>query len=172
MRLGRGEANGYASSVVRPERWSRPASVSLVRVVAREPGSRPRLDGENHQVERGVKSLRGGSERTGRSNARVLQPRQRNNEGAEPLTSRRRPGPSGPDRDFGLTGSSGVWGAARRRTAKLHSRSSGSSVDVVQAAENGPRYHPAMGSDTAGQGTLQPEATMRSVAIVVIGELG
>jgi hypothetical protein len=58
--------------VVRPKRWSRPASVSLVRVIAREPGSRPRSDGENHQAERGVKSLCGGSKSAGRSNVRVL----------------------------------------------------------------------------------------------------
>jgi hypothetical protein len=58
--------------VVRPERWSRPASASLVRVIAREPGSRPQSDGENHQAERGVKSLRGGSKSAGRSNVRVL----------------------------------------------------------------------------------------------------
>jgi hypothetical protein len=38
-------------------------------------------------------------------------------------------------------------------------------TSVVQAAQDGPRQHPATGSDAAGQGTLQPEAAMWSVAI-------
>jgi hypothetical protein len=42
---------------------------------------------------------------------------------------------------------------------------------VVQAAEDAARHRPAIGSDAAGEWTLQPEAAVRSVAIVVIDEL-
>ena len=55
---------------------------------------------------------------------------------------------------------------------KPHPRSSGPSVDVVEAAQDRARHYPAMASGAAVQGTLQPEAAMRSIAIVVIGELG
>src|SRR5450759_4564106 len=99
--------------MVRPESWTRPASVRLVRVIAREPGSRPRQKDENPSAERGVESLRGGSKSTGRSDVRVLQPRHIYNGGAEPLISRRRPCPTGPHRVSVLPGPSGVWGSAR-----------------------------------------------------------
>jgi len=51
--------------VLRLEDWSRPAGESPVRVSAGAPGSRPRLEGEIPMVERGVKSLFGGSKRAG-----------------------------------------------------------------------------------------------------------
>ena len=56
--------------VVRPESWTRPAGVSPARVIAGEPGSRPRFVAERRRAERGVKSLLGGSKRAGRSATR------------------------------------------------------------------------------------------------------
>ena len=99
--------------MVRPGSWTRPTGVRPVRVIAGEPGSRPQSAGENPTAERGVKSLFGGSKNAGRSFTRILQPRQSNNGGAEPLMSRRRPSPAGPGPDFGLLSPSGVRGAAR-----------------------------------------------------------
>ena len=55
---------------VRPESWTRPAGASPVRVVAGEPGSRPRFVVERRRAERGVESLSGGSKRAGRSATR------------------------------------------------------------------------------------------------------
>jgi len=40
--------------MVRPERWPRPASASLVPVITREPGSRPRLERETYRLVGGV----------------------------------------------------------------------------------------------------------------------
>ena len=65
---------------------------SPTRVIAGEPGSRPRFVAERRRAERGVKSLFGGSKRAGRSATR----REScslvtcHNGGAEPLISRRR----------------------------------------------------------------------------------
>jgi hypothetical protein len=78
--------------MVRPGSWTRPAGASPARVIAGEPGSRPRSVAERCRAERGVESLFGGSKRVGRSAT------QREscslvtiyNEGAEPLISRRR----------------------------------------------------------------------------------
>ena len=56
--------------MVRPESWTRPAGVSPARVIAGEPGSRPRSVVERRRAERGVKSLLGGSKRAGRSATR------------------------------------------------------------------------------------------------------
>ena len=56
--------------VLRPENWTRPAGVSPVRVIAGEPGSRPRFVVERRRAERGVESLFGGSKRAGRSATR------------------------------------------------------------------------------------------------------
>jgi hypothetical protein len=58
------------SGVVRPGSWTRPAGVSPARVIAGEPGSRPRSVAERRRAERGVKSLFGGSKRVGRSATR------------------------------------------------------------------------------------------------------
>ena len=55
------------SDTLRPENWTRPAGVSPARVVAGEPGSRPRFAVERRRAERGVESLFGGSKRAGRS---------------------------------------------------------------------------------------------------------
>ena len=99
--------------MLRPGSWTSPTGESPVRVIAGEPGSRPQSAGENPTAERGVKSLFGGSKNAGRSFTRILQPRQSHNGGAEPLTSRRRSCPAGPDPDFGLLGPSGVRGTAR-----------------------------------------------------------
>ncbi len=87
--LGQGEvtatplqvANAYAALVnggtlfqprvvLRPGSWTKPAGVSPVRVVAGEPGSRPRFVVERWRAERGVKSLFGGSKHAGRSATR------------------------------------------------------------------------------------------------------
>jgi hypothetical protein len=56
--------------MVRPANWTSPAGGSPVRVIAREPGSRPRSVVERRRAERGVKSLFGGSKRAGRSATR------------------------------------------------------------------------------------------------------
>ena len=56
--------------MLRPENWTRPAGGSPVRVIAGEPGSRPRFVVERRRAERGVKSLFGGSKRAGRSATR------------------------------------------------------------------------------------------------------
>jgi hypothetical protein len=53
--------------MLRPENWISPAGVSPVRVIAGEPGSRPRFVVERRRAERGVKSHFGGSKRAGRS---------------------------------------------------------------------------------------------------------
>jgi hypothetical protein len=53
--------------MLRPESWTRSAGVSPVRVIAGEPGSRPRSVIERWRAERGVKSLFGGSKHVGRS---------------------------------------------------------------------------------------------------------
>src|SRR5579859_4067937 len=82
--------------MLRPQDWTKPAGASPARVIAGEPGSRPRFVVERRRAERGVKSLFGGSKRAGRSVKRTLQPRQTHNGGAEPLMSRRRPRPPGP----------------------------------------------------------------------------
>ncbi len=62
---------------------------------------------------------------------------------------------------------------------KMRSRAAGKRLPWAVAHEPGavwspfgPRHHPAMGSDAAGKGTLQPEAAMRPVALVGVGELG
>jgi hypothetical protein len=81
--------------MLRPGSWTKPAGVSPVRVGTGAPGSRPRFVAETWRVERGVKSLFGGSKSAGRSIKRILQPRQIHNGGAEPLMSRRRPCLSG-----------------------------------------------------------------------------
>jgi len=83
----------YAAAMLRPRSWIEPAGESPARVGTGAPGSRPRSRGEIRGAERGVKSLHlGGSKRAGC----VLQPRQMNNRGAEPVMSRRRPRLSGP----------------------------------------------------------------------------
>jgi hypothetical protein len=56
--------------MVRPENWTSPAGESPVRVIAGEPGSRPRFVVERRRAERGFKSLLGGSKRAGRSATR------------------------------------------------------------------------------------------------------
>jgi hypothetical protein len=56
--------------VVRPESWTKPVGESPTRVIAGEPGSRPRFVVERRQAERGVKSLFGGSKCAGRSATR------------------------------------------------------------------------------------------------------
>ena len=56
--------------MLRPENWNIPAGESPVRVIAGEPGSRPRSVVERRRAERGVKSLLGGSKRAGRSATR------------------------------------------------------------------------------------------------------
>jgi TrwC relaxase len=81
----------YAHAMLRPGSWIRPAGASPVRVDTGVPGSRPQFVGETRRAERGVKSLFGGSKRAGRSMKRILQPRQSDDGGAEPLMSRRRP---------------------------------------------------------------------------------
>ena len=53
--------------MLRPEDWTSPAGVSPVRVIAGEPGSRPRSVAERWRAERGVESHFGGSKRAGRS---------------------------------------------------------------------------------------------------------
>jgi hypothetical protein len=53
--------------MLRPESWTGPAGGSPVRVIAGEPGSRPRFVAERWRAERGVESLFGGSKRAGRS---------------------------------------------------------------------------------------------------------
>jgi hypothetical protein len=83
----------YVAAMLRPRSWIEPAGESPARVGTGAPGSRPRSRGEIRGAERGVKSLHlGGSKRAGC----VLQPRQMNNRGAEPVMSRRRPRLSGP----------------------------------------------------------------------------
>ena len=83
-------SGSYSRGMVRPGSWSRPAGGSPVRVIAGEPGSRPRFVVERRRAGRGVKSLCGGSKHAGRSITRILQPRQSYSGGAEPLMSRRR----------------------------------------------------------------------------------
>jgi len=56
--------------MLRPASWTRPAGVSPVRVIAGEPGSRPRSVIERWRAERGVKSHFGGSKHAGRSATR------------------------------------------------------------------------------------------------------
>jgi hypothetical protein len=56
--------------MLRPESWTRPAGESPARVIAGEPGSRPRFVVERRRAERGVESLFGGSKRAGRSATR------------------------------------------------------------------------------------------------------
>src|SRR6266550_7596117 len=56
--------------MLRPGNWTGPAGGSPVRVIAGEPGSRPRSVVERRRAERGVKSLFGGSKRAGRSATR------------------------------------------------------------------------------------------------------
>ena len=56
--------------MLRPGNWTRPAGGSPVRVIAGEPGSRPRFVVERRRAERGVESLFGGSKRAGRSATR------------------------------------------------------------------------------------------------------
>ena len=63
-------AMAYAPTVVRPGSWTRPAGASPARVIAGEPGSRPRSVVERRRAERGVKSLFGGSKRAGRNATR------------------------------------------------------------------------------------------------------
>lgn len=53
--------------MLRPGNWTRPVGASPTRVIAGEPGSRPRSVAERPRAERGVKSLFGGSKRAGRS---------------------------------------------------------------------------------------------------------
>jgi hypothetical protein len=53
--------------MLRPGNWTKPAGVSPVRVIAGEPGSRPRFVVERWRAERGVESHFGGSKRVGRS---------------------------------------------------------------------------------------------------------
>ena len=53
--------------MLRPESWTKPTGVSPVRVIAGEPGSRPRSVGEILRAERGVESHFGGSKHAGRS---------------------------------------------------------------------------------------------------------
>src|SRR5579872_2537124 len=57
--------------MLRPESWTKPAGESPVRVIAGEPGSRPRFVVERLRAERGVESLFGGSKRAGRRSTRV-----------------------------------------------------------------------------------------------------
>lgn len=100
--------------MLRPESCARPAGGSPVRVDTGVPGSRPQFVGEIWRAERGVESLFGGSKPADRSIKRILQPRQRNNGGAEPLMSRRRPRPAGPVPGSQHVGSlrgtgSGMW---------------------------------------------------------------
>ena len=68
--FGRG-AGRYAAFMLRPENWTSPAGASPVRVIAGEPGSRPRSVAERRRAERGVKSLFGGSKRAGRRSTRA-----------------------------------------------------------------------------------------------------
>ena len=82
--------------MLRPGSCVRPAGGSPVRVDTGVPGSRPQSVVERWRAERGVEGLFGGSKFADRSIKRILQPRQRDNEGAEPLMSRRRPRPAGP----------------------------------------------------------------------------
>ena len=102
--------------MLRPASWSRLTGGSPVRVGTGAPGSRPRLAGEIRLVERGVKSLFGGSNDAGRSVKRTLQPRQTHIGEAEPLMSRRRPCPAGLVPGSSPSGSPGV-----RRMARVES---------------------------------------------------
>ena len=109
---------------MRPGSLTRPAGGSPVRVGTGAPGSRPQLGGENRWAERGVKSLLGGSKSAGRSITRNLQPRQIYNGGAEPLTSRRRPRPTGPVPGVTSVGSlRGTGGGTRSRPGQERERS-------------------------------------------------
>ena len=54
------------------------------------------------------------------------------------------------------------------KDGKTPSEFSSPSVDVMQAASDRPRRDPAMRSNAAGKGTLQTEAALRAVAVVVI----
>ena len=56
--------------MLRPASWIRPVGESPIRVSAGTLGSRPRFVVERRRAERGVKSLLGGSKRTGRSATR------------------------------------------------------------------------------------------------------
>ena len=60
----------YRHRMLRPGNWTKPAGASPVRVIAGEPGSRPRFVVERRRAERGVESLFGGSKRAGRSATR------------------------------------------------------------------------------------------------------
>ena len=68
--MGAMQKSPYRWSMLRPGNWTRPAGASPVRVIAGEPGSRPRFVIERSRAERGVKSLFGGSKRAGRSATR------------------------------------------------------------------------------------------------------
>ena len=52
--------------MLRPGNWTKPTGGSPVRVIAGEPGSRPRSVVERRRAERSVESLFGGTERAGR----------------------------------------------------------------------------------------------------------
>ena len=101
--------------MVRPESWNRPAGESPVRVIAGEPGSRPRFVVERRRAERGVKSLFGGSKRAGRSATRCESCSLVRSITKEP--SRSCHGEGHVKRigvpDMPPPGPSGVWGAAR-----------------------------------------------------------
>src|SRR5690606_21229982 len=76
---------GTLAAMLRPGSCVRPAGGSPVRVSTGAPGSRPQSVVERWRAERGVEGLFGGSKSADRSIKRNLQPRQRDNEGAEPL---------------------------------------------------------------------------------------
>ncbi len=66
-RSNRGVGTRTLLGMLRPESWTRPVGASPTRVMAGEPGSRPRFVTERWRADRGVKSLLGGSKRAGRS---------------------------------------------------------------------------------------------------------
>jgi len=68
--MGFGPVNVGLWRMLRPGSWTKPAGVSPVRVVAGEPGSRPRFVIVRWRAERGVESLFGGSKHVGRSATR------------------------------------------------------------------------------------------------------
>src|SRR5437660_10869585 len=101
--------------MVRPQGWTRPAGESPVRVIAGEPGSRPRFVVERRRAERGVKSLFGGSKHAGRSATRRESCSLVTFTTGEPSRSCHGEGPRPATAvpDIASLGPSGVGGAAR-----------------------------------------------------------
>ncbi len=109
------EGEPHMPCMLRPGNWTRPAGASPARVIAGEPGSRPRFVTERRRAERGVKSLFGGSKRACRSATRRESCSLVTCTTGEPSRSCHGEGPRPTDWRSGMpwSGPPGVGGAAR-----------------------------------------------------------